>query len=50
LTQRRGEESLAVHLLAFSAFGILFGLARRLHGDTALVFMLERFPPRQTGR
>jgi hypothetical protein len=47
LAPKRGEESLAVHLLAFSAFRILFDLTKRRHGDGALVFMLDRFLDRR---
>jgi len=47
LTQCRREESLAVHLLAFSAYTILFDLWKERHGDNALKFALERFLDRR---
>jgi|SRR6516162_9722878 hypothetical protein len=47
LTYKRGGEGLAVHLLAFSAFRILFDLTKRQYGDGALVFMLDRFLDRR---
>jgi len=47
LTQCRREESLAVHLLAFSAYTILFDLWKERHGDDALKFALERFLDRR---
>ena len=47
LTYKREKESLAVHLLAFSAFRILFDLTKRQYGDGAVVFILDRFLDRR---